>query len=570
MKVTYKQELTNGKVTNKEIINILLKNRGVTDVKDFLSPPSPLSYSLKSFGFNKEIPKVMKLLKKVRDEGKTVVVYTDYDADGITGGAILWETLFLLGFKVMPYVPHRKLEGYGFSIKGIDAVKEKYDPGLIISVDHGIAAVEQIAYARSIGIPVIVTDHHQKQERLPEAAESIFHIPVLSGSGVAYYFAKEVFEYFGSSESEMTSNLRQLELNFKTDYLALASIGSIADLVPLVGATRSLVKEGLRVFPMVKRYGIRHICREAGIEGRVVTPYEIGFVIAPRINAVGRLEHAIDALRLLCTTNEGRAAELASSVGVTNTSRQDLVKQAVVEALEQVETLKVDGVLPKIIIIHSANWHEGIIGLIASNILEKYYRPVIVMTESDGQMKGSARSISAFHITNFFGSIKDSFISYGGHKAAAGFTLSRDTLESFKKMVVEKVETMLSDSDLERVIDVDLKIPVSSVNLYLAKDLEILNPFGIGNPQPTFVSDVAVSDAQLFGKTNDHLKLFVKNNTEPNSHSLEIIAFGKASLFNSLSRDQEVQLIYQLDINRWNGKESLRGKFVEYLPLKND
>jgi single-stranded-DNA-specific exonuclease len=189
------------------------------------------------------------------------------------------------------------------------------------------------------------------------------------------------------------------------------------------------------------------------------------------------------------------------------------------------------------------------------------------MTESDGQMKGSARSISAFHITNFFGSIKDSFISYGGHKAAAGFTIQKETLEDFKKLVLEKVETMLNDTDLERVIEVDLKIPIDTVSLHLAKDLEILNPFGIGNPQPTFVSDVVIQNAQLFGKSNDHLKLFVKNSSDSTNSALEIIAFGKAEMFNSLSRDQKIQLVYQLDINRWNSRESLRGKLVDFLPI---
>lgn len=563
MKIIHKQEIKQReKLTTKEMLNKLLENRAVTDLESFISPPSPLSLHLKDFDYGKEFEKIIGLLKKIREEGKTVVVYTDYDADGVTGGAILWETLFLLGFKVMPYVPHRRLEGYGFSIKGIDTVIEQYNPALIISVDHGIAAPDQIAYAQSKGVPVIVTDHHHKQERIPQA-EAIFHIPALSGSGVAYYFAKEVYEHLGTNNP----NQKLLEHNFSADYLSLASIGTIADLVPLVGPSRALVKQGLLAFPLVKRYGIRHICKEAGIEGKMITPYEVGFLIAPRINAVGRLEHAIDALRLLCTTNEARAAGLAGKVGVTNTARQDLVKKSVEEAMEQVESLRVNGELPKLIILHSKDWHEGIIGLIASKVVEKYYRPAIVMAEPDGQLKGSARSIPSFHITEFFGSIKDLMLNYGGHKAAGGFTIEKSRLDEFKKTAVEKASVLIKDIDLEKIIEVDLKMPVEHISLSLARDLEILNPFGVGNPQPSFVSTVELMNAQLFGKNNDHLKMFIKDVNSPNSFPLEIIAFGKADLFNNLSRDQKLDVAYQLDINRWNGRETLRGRLLEFTPV---
>ena len=198
MKVTYHHEIKSGqKLSIESLIDILMRSRQITNINAFLHPPSPLSLSLVDFGYEKEFRKILQLLKKIREEKKTIVVYTDYDADGITGGSILWETLHLLGFSVMPYVPHRKLEGYGFSIKGIDAVIAKYHPALIISVDHGITAAKQIAYAKTQGIKVIVTDHHLKQEgQVPKETEAIFHIPQLSGSGVAYFFAKEIYENF--------------------------------------------------------------------------------------------------------------------------------------------------------------------------------------------------------------------------------------------------------------------------------------------------------------------------------------------------------------------------------------
>ncbi|MDP4011007.1 MAG: DHH family phosphoesterase, partial [Candidatus Roizmanbacteria bacterium] len=193
MKITYTHEITE-KTTPKDILSLLLTSRNIQDIDSFLHPISPLELFLKDFGFKKaEITKMMKLLESIREKDQMIVVYTDYDADGITGGAILWETLHLLGFRVMPYVPHRKTEGYGFSKKGIDSVKKEFNPNLIMSVDHGITAKNEVAYANSLGIDVIVTDHHHRQEeKVPDSAVGIFHIPVLSGSGTAYMVAKEI------------------------------------------------------------------------------------------------------------------------------------------------------------------------------------------------------------------------------------------------------------------------------------------------------------------------------------------------------------------------------------------
>ncbi|OGK37067.1 single-stranded-DNA-specific exonuclease RecJ [Candidatus Roizmanbacteria bacterium RIFCSPHIGHO2_12_FULL_41_11] len=560
MKVTYHHEIKSGqKLSIESLIDILMRSRQITNINAFLHPPSPLSLSLVDFGYEKEFRKILQLLKKIREEKKTIVVYTDYDADGITGGSILWETLHLLGFSVMPYVPHRKLEGYGFSIKGIDAVIAKYHPALIISVDHGITAAKQIAYAKTQGIKVIVTDHHLKQEgQVPKETEAIFHIPQLSGSGVAYFFAKEIYENLKSQ----ISNFKLLEYNFTVDYLALASIGTIADLVPLVGPSRSVVKAGLASFPNVKRYGLKYILKEAKIIHRPVTPYEVGFIIAPRINAVGRLEHAIDALRLLCTTNEARALKLAQQVGLANTKRQDLVKKAVEEALAIVEKLKKKGSLPKILILHSPDWHEGIIGLIASKLVEAYYRPAIVLTEGNGELKGSARSIKAFHITDFFASLKKYLLSFGGHRQAGGLTVKKSQLADFIAEATNKASKLIKDSDLEKVIEVDIKIPVQIVDMRLAREIEKLNPFGIGNPQPSFVSQVEVVGAQLFGKKNDHLKIIVKSS---DTTTLEMIAFNRAADYVSLSRGKKLDIVYNLNINRWNGRESLRGRVIELI-----
>ena len=558
MKITYKSEITRSEnLSPDDFISKLLTNRGISDYKSFMNPVSPLTMSLKDFGFDREIDILINILKKTHASKRHIVVYTDYDADGITGGSILWETLHLLGFKAMPYVPHRKHEGYGFSILGIDKVKADYDPALIMSVDHGITGVDKVEYAKSIGIPVVITDHHHRQEKIPEAAEAIFHIPVLSGSGVAYFVAKEIYEHF----KDQTPHANKLKKYFETDYLSLATIGTVADLVPLVGASRSVVFHGLEAFPHVNRVGLRQLCKQAKIEDKVISPYEIGFIIAPRINAVGRLEHAIDALRLLCTTSVEKAAELAGKVGQMNEDRKELVKKNVEEAKLQVESMRVDGNIPKIIIIHAKHWHEGVIGLIASNILEQYYRPVIVMTEGEGLFKGSARSITSFHITHFFEELKDYFINFGGHAGAAGFSLQSDKLDQFKKAAVKLADTLIKDEDLERVVNVDMKAPVSMMSIPIARAIEALSPFGIGNPQPSFVSDVELLRASLLGKSQDHLKILVKD-IGSSAFPLELVGFGKAKFFAELVKGQKIQIAYQIDINRWNGKENLQGKLL--------
>ncbi|PIV10682.1 single-stranded-DNA-specific exonuclease RecJ [Candidatus Roizmanbacteria bacterium CG03_land_8_20_14_0_80_35_26] len=606
MKIFFKHEIKRtDKLTSKELVDLILKHRQIKNIKEFLNPPPPLSISLLDFNpkYKLYLNKVIKLLKDIKKKDKMIVVYTDYDADGITGGAILWETLYLLGFKTMPYVPDRKKEGYGFSITGIDNIIREFNPALIISVDHGITKVKEITYAKKLGIKIIVTDHHLKSDEIPNA-DAIFHIPALSGSGVAYFFAKEIYQSFRSRSAGEKSS-EALKQNFQTDYLALASIGTIADLVPLIGPSRSLVKHGLDIFPKVKRYGLKYILKQAGIENKKITPYEVGFIIAPRINAVGRLQHAIDALRLLCTTNEKKAFDLAYKVGQTNVERQDLVKKSVEEAKKMLTKKHPQGVnqgkptfhpagvnLEKIIIFVSNHWHEGIIGLIASKIADEFYRPTIVLTESSktdlpaGRQaviyKGSARSIPSFHITNFLRSLKKYLVDIGGHAQAAGFTIEEKKLKKFIKEAQKQGDELIKDKDLERIITADIKIPVSKINLELVKSLESLEPFGIGNPRPTFLSEGIISNAQLFGKNNNHLKIWVKddllllrakrNNLDLEIASsstsspsrddiiLELIAFNQREKIQELSRGQKINVVYSLEVDRWGGREKLRGR----------
>lgn len=563
MNINFHYEITpNQNISPTEIMSLILHDRKIKDIDFFLYPPHPETIKLTDFGskYSKAIQKTIKLLKSIKKENGMIVVYTDYDADGITGGAILWESLHLLGFKVMPYVPHRQHEGYGFSIKGIDTIKKQYNPSLIISVDHGITAKEKVTYAKSIGIPIIITDHHLKPEKLPTDAVAIFHIPELSGSGVAYVFSKMLFDHFSSE----TSNFSLLTFNFNIDYPALAAIGTIADLVPLTGPSRSIVKYGLLAFQKTKRVGLKAILQEAGIDGKPITPYEVGFMIAPRINAIGRLEHALDALRLLCTKDHKKAHELAKKIGLLNKNRQDIVEQSVKDAIIMIDNSLIrNPLIPKLIILVSNKWHEGIIGLIASKIAEIYYRPTIIITKVDGYYKGSARSFPYFHITNFLRDHKKYLIDIGGHAGAAGFTIDEKYLDDFLATTNKSSEKLIKDGDLERQITADIKIPLSKINLELAKQIEKLAPFGIGNPQPKFYSEAELVDAKIIGKTNKHMKLIFKDpNTEYRIPNIEFVSFNSADKFPSLSKGKKMEVVYQLEVNRWNGNEKVSGKII--------
>lgn len=560
MKINFFAKIEN-KFKISEVIELILKKRKIENIDQFLNPKKPKDITISDFGLEKEIKKTIKILKEIKEKNQMIVVYTDYDADGITGGAILWETLYLLGFKVMPYVPDRVKEGYGFSFIGIENVIKKFNPKLIISVDHGITKVKEVDYLKSRGIKVIITDHHLKGEKNPHA-NATFHIPQLSGAGVAYFFAKEIYNNF--QNSVLNSQKKVLREYFEIDYLTLAVIGTIADLVPLIGPSRSLVKYGLESFLKTKRLGIRQILKEAGIEGKNISPYDIGFIIAPRINAVGRLKTALDALRLLCTKKEARAISLANHIGKINRQRQDLVEKSLEEAKREIKKSLVND---KLIILVSEKWHEGIIGLIAGKIAEEFYRPTIVLTKNDGFYKGSARSIPNFNITHFLRSLKKYLIDVGGHSQAAGFTIKSENLKIFKEEAIKKANQLIKKEDLEKVIEVDLQIPVSFVNLKLVKSIESLSPFGIGNPQPIFYSQGILESAKIFGKKNEHLRILIKDedmflNSKQSPDFLELIAFNQSYLFSKLYRGQTIKVIYTLEIDRWGEKEKVRGKIL--------
>ncbi len=542
-------------VSADDIIQILLKNRGIINYEEFLHPVHPRDIRLATFFKNPSKhahnwKKTLKILKSIKKNGEMIVVYTDYDADGITGGAILWKTLDALGFKAMPYVPDRKKEGYGFSKEGVESIKKMYDPALIISVDHGIVADEYITYAKELGIQVIVTDHHQKKKTIPRDALAIFHIQELSGSGVAYFFAKELAQ-------ELDEEKKVLRF-FDDDFLALASIGTVADLIPLVGSARSITQYGLESFKKIEQIGLKELLKEAGIIDKNITTYDIGFLIAPRINAFGRLTHGIDALRLLCTNSYEKARGLARQANQTNTQRQNLVQKGLEEAEKTAKTSS------KIIILHNDDWEEGIIGLIAGKISNKYYKPAIVISGTNGVARGSARSIPGFNITDFLRKLERYFIDVGGHKAAAGFSIHKKNILPFKKAAEKLADREISEKMLVKVLHADIRTPLSNITIRLAREIERLEPFGVGNEAPVFCSEALVQNIEHMGKNKEHVRLLARWD----DMTYSCVYFNGSDVLKKITKGEIIVMLYSAKIDRWRDKERL-DLVVKYVEAAN-
>lgn len=521
-----------------DLMDILLENRGVVTKKEknvFLNPPDPATLTSKDVAIDKvSITKAIKRIQKAIKDKESIVVYADYDADGITAGAIMWEALHSLGAMVMPYIPHRVEEGYGLSIKGIDAVREQYDPTLIITVDHGITAWEKVLYAKKKGIDVIITDHHVKPKKLPDC--TTIHTTKLSGAGVSWFLAKELTSF---------------------SPLELVALGTIADMVPLTGPNRSIVRYGLEALNKTLRVGLEALMADAGLTKGTLDVYAVSHMIAPRLNAAGRIEHAMDALRLLCTKQKDKAALLAEKLGFTNRDRQKLTEETLIHALKGL-TLRWQGETfsEKLIFISHESYNPGVIGLVAGKLVEEYYRPAIVVSRGEVFSKASARSISGFNIVEAIRSCSDILVDVGGHPMAAGFTVETKNLTVLQKRLEKLAEDELNEEKLTRTLKIDTEIPLDLVTPELYKKLQQLQPFGFGNPEPVFVTrNVMVTESRLVGADGKHLKIRFS--------SIDAIAFNFGSLYGKIKSDVSIDIAYTIDMNIWNGNSRLQLKIKD-------
>lgn len=609
-----KRKSKSEKLKADEIINILLKNRGLRtekQVQEFLNPPNPLTLlnSKKLEISKRELNKAVSRIKKAIKSQESIIVYSDFDADGICGAAILWETLNALGAKTMPYIPDRIKEGYGLSKEGIDKVLKEYNAGLIITVDHGITGRREVEYAKKKGIETIITDHHLLPKKLPQALATI-HTTLLSGASVAWVLANHLIASQGDtskvarSVSEGTPRMvEELEARRDssdsetkcTDHLALAAIGAIADLIPLIGPARSIVKYGLDQLNKTKRIGLNSLFKEAGLEKGKIGTYEVGFIIAPRLNAMGRIEHAIDSLRLLCTKDPFRADSLAQKLGQTNRERQKLMEETTQHAKNQLTRKPANQLTKNLIFISHHSYHEGVIGLVAGKLVEQFYRPSIVVAKGEQYSKASARSINGFNIVKALRTCSDLLVDCGGHPMAAGFTVKTRYLEKVKTKLEKLAAQEISEDLLKKTLKIDCEIKLADVTFSLYEKIAKLAPFGIANPEPVFATrGVAIQDAQLLGKEGKHLKLLV-NSISPSFKAapplrrtsrmvgghpklkdasevspagkelttLSCIAFNQGHLYPKLSPDKPIDIAYTILLDEWNDQKRLQLKIKD-------
>ncbi len=525
--------LNKGKVETKNIVDILLENRGIKTKKEkeeFFAPTNPKDISWRSLGIkDSTVKKVVERIKKAKKSGEDVIVYGDYDADGICATAIMWEALHALGLNVLPHIPDRFEEGYGINASSVLDLKSKIkNLKLIVTVDNGIVAFDGIDKANELGIDIVVLDHHQKGSK-KVATPYILHSTEVCGSGLAWFFSKE--------------------LGFESG-LELAAIGTVADQMPLKGVNRSIVKYGLVELGKTKRLGLKVLFDEAKIEN--VGTYEVNYIIAPRINAMGRLAKGLDSLRLLCTKRSEKAQELSRLLIKTNSDRQRIVEGVVVHTLENVTD-------EKVIVIAHESYHEGVIGLAAGKLVEEFYKPSIVISKGLEKSKASARSISGFNIIE---AIKKTelILEGGGHPMAAGFSIETVKIEEFTKKINEMSSEILTDELLTRKVKIDLELSFDQLSYDLLESLNQFNPSGLGNPSPLFVTKGGeVKEIKVVGKGANHLKLTLKQG----EYFFDAIAFGMGEIYSELKVSTKIDIVYALEDNTWNGSKSLQLKIKD-------
>lgn len=546
-----KSQILNSKSQDEELLNILLENRGIKTKKekDLFLNPKLSKVTTESVKIDKrQLLKAIKRINKAIKNKEQIIVFGDYDVDGICGTAILWETLNSLGAKAMPYIPSRFEEGYGLSQKGISNVQSQIpNIKLIITVDNGIVANEAVELAKEKGIDVIITDHHAPSKKLPNAY-SIVHTTNVCGATVAYLLSQEI-----SNKSKILNTKYEIH----DTYLELVCLATIADLVPLTKENRTLVYFGLKALQKTKRLGLISLFKSAAIEKENIGVYEIGHIIAPRLNAMGRLENAMDSLRLICTKDATRAQKLARQLSDTNLQRQEIT----LEALEHARVKARAKILKNLIFIADKSYQQGIIGLVAGRLVEEHYLPSIVISKGEKFSKASARSVKGFNIIEFLRQTSDLMVDLGGHPMAAGFTVETAKIELLEKKIYKLSAKLLNKDHLQKVLNIDLELSDQLINFEIFNLIQRLNPFGMANPEPTFLTrDLIIESLRVIGRDGKHLKLNLKSKIS--NLTIDGIYFGVGENHN-LKIGDKVDAVYALNVNLWNGNKNLQLKIKD-------
>ncbi len=544
-----------------EILSKLLYHRNITNfnqAKNFFRPTLDSLYDpFLMNGMEEATYRVIQALT----ENQLICVYGDYDVDGTCSTALMYLFLKELGANVEFYIPQRLTEGYGLSKSGIDNVKCK-GTSLLISVDCGITAIEETKYASELGVDLIICDHHQPKEDIPPAYAVLdplkpgceYPFKYLSGAGVAFKLAQGVSERIGK---------RDLPLQ----YLDLVALAGAADIVPLTDENRVLVKEGLNMINTNPRPGIAALIESSGMKPGNLTSGQVVFTIAPRINAVGRLGDAQRAVELLITQDKKQGLELAKILETENYTRRKIDEDTFDSALEIVEN-SLDLSEDLAIILHQEKWHPGVIGIVASRLVEKYYRPTIMLTTVDGIAKGSARSISNFNIYEALKKCEDLLIHYGGHQAAAGLAVEVEKIEEFKSKFNQVVKETINEEDLLPEINIDSKIKFSEITPKFLRILDQFAPFGPGNMRPVFLAEnIELSGYPRIVGTN-HLLTGLK---QPGCDKVfDGIGFNMGEYLEQIKNNSSFSVVFTIDKSARDGRIFPQFKFKDIKVKENN
>ncbi len=551
-------------VTASALVNRGFSARDADAARSFLRP------TLKDLHEPTTVPGVEaaaeRIAQAVRD-GERVAIYGDYDVDGVTATAILWHALVTLDHpaeKIISYIPHRIDEGYGLHAEAMDELAAK-DVTLVISVDCGITAVEPAARAAELGLDLILTDHHEwtrdadgeavlpatqwlVHPRLPGAAAS--PNGDLVGAGVAFKLAWQVGKCLaggGRVNGPMKS--------FLVDALALAALGTVADVGPLTGENRAIVSHGLGGLTKTRLAGLRALIDSAGLGGQSVDSFDVGFKLGPRLNACGRMGHAREAVEMLTTATPERARLIADELEQKNRGRQSTQRSIVRDAEELVRSNGWDGDGHRAIVLCGDGWHAGVVGIVASRLVDQFHRPCVVLSHDveTGIASGSARSIDGFHLAEALAACDELLDGHGGHAAAAGLRLKIENVETFRRKFAEVAAAKLSADDLRPVLRVDAEIEASDVSAALAKELARLGPFGRANPRPIVaLREVSLLKANACGKEDAHLQIKLDAGA---GRLLKGIAFGFGGESGRFRAGDAVDVAGEVTLSEWNGRQ---------------
>jgi single-stranded-DNA-specific exonuclease len=540
----------------------LLYNRGITsgeEIDAFMGHRLHDDNPFKLAGMNEAVARIRKAIK----DDERITVYGDFDADGVTATALLVETLRSLGAQVEPYIPDRVDEGYGLNCDALERIAGK-GATLVITVDCGIRSIEEVTAGRRLGLDMIVTDHHTVGDVLPPAvacinprrSDSAYPFRELAGVGVAYKLAQALLRVENRVPNGAAAPLKEEEL------LDLVALGTVADLMPLIGENRTLVRRGLERINQTSRPGLAALMREAGARQGGVNSTTIAFFLAPRLNAAGRLETAMHSYALLTATDTEEAAGQARQLGHLNQRRQRLTDEAVEVALAQ---LAEDDAPDDLIFVADTRFLPGIVGLVAGRLAETFYRPSIVVEVGDLHSRGSCRSIAEFHITEALDrcSRQGLLMRHGGHAAAAGFTVETKHLARLQDALRAIAAETLAGQTLAPALIVDALVDLQALDWATHEVIIQLEPFGYGNPTPILASrNVKVVDKRTVGSDGKHLKLTLSDGRRDWS----AIAFRQGHMLGDLP--ERVDIAYHLEQNEWNGRTSLQLNIQDIRPAE--